>query len=61
MMAGTDDFIYGQSVAIHQCLEKLGIKHDYEEYKGFHEWNLWDDAIEKMLTLFLGEPRKDWE
>jgi S-formylglutathione hydrolase FrmB len=60
MMDGTDDFIYGQSVAIHQCLEKLGIEHVYEEYKGFHEWDIWDDAIEKMLTLFLGEPRKDW-
>jgi S-formylglutathione hydrolase FrmB len=61
LMCGTDDFIYNQSVAVHQCLQKLEIDHIYEEYKGFHEWDIWDDAIERMLTLFLGEGRKDWE
>jgi S-formylglutathione hydrolase FrmB len=60
MMCGTDDFIYKQSFDVHQCLEKLKIEHIYEECKGFHEWDIWDDAVEKMLFLFLGEGRKDW-
>jgi S-formylglutathione hydrolase FrmB len=61
MVCGTADFIYQQSVDTHNLLNELGIEHRFDEFPGaFHEWDVWDEAIERMLKLFLGEGRKDW-
>jgi S-formylglutathione hydrolase FrmB len=60
LMGGTDDFLFKETVEVHKICEKLGIEHTFEEFKAFHEWDVWDEAIEKMLKIFLGEGRKDW-
>jgi S-formylglutathione hydrolase FrmB len=61
MVCGTSDFIYNHSLETHKQLDELGIEHIYEEFNGkFHEWDVWDEAIEKMLEHFLGPGRKDW-
>jgi S-formylglutathione hydrolase FrmB len=61
MVCGTADFIYQHTLDVHRRLGELGIEHIYEEFEGkFHEWDVWDEAIEKMLKHFLGEGRKDW-
>ncbi|MHC6201634.1 alpha/beta hydrolase [Breznakiellaceae bacterium SP9] len=61
MVCGTADFIYRQSLDTHALLTELGIEHRFDEFRGaFHEWDVWDEAIERMLKLFLGEGRKDW-
>ncbi|GHV72781.1 tributyrin esterase [Spirochaetia bacterium] len=61
MVCGTADFLYQQSADTHTLLNELGIEHRFDEFPGaFHEWDVWDEAIERMLKLFLGEGRKDW-
>jgi S-formylglutathione hydrolase FrmB len=61
MVAGTADFLYQQAVDVHKQLDELGIEHIYEEVPGaFHEWDVWDEAIERFMKHFLGEGRKDW-
>lgn len=61
MVCGTSDFIYNHSLETHKQLDELGIEHIYEEFDGkFHEWDVWDEAVEKMLEHFLGPGRKDW-
>jgi S-formylglutathione hydrolase FrmB len=60
LMGGTDDFLFHETVKVHELCNQLGIEHTYEAFKAFHEWDVWDEAIEKMLKLFLGDGRKDW-
>jgi S-formylglutathione hydrolase FrmB len=60
LMGGTSDFLFNETVKVHEICRELGIEHTYEEFKAFHEWDVWDEAVEKMLKLFLGEGRRDW-
>lgn len=53
MVCGTEDFLYPQTLKIKEQCEKT-VKHFYyEEYQGVHEWRIWDQAIEKMLAMYL--------
>ena len=60
MMCGTDDFLYGHTCRARQLCAENGIEVDYEEWPGYHEWDMWDEAIERMLKKFLGPGRKDY-
>jgi len=60
MMCGTEDFLYPSTIDIRNYCMDLGLDMTYEEVTGFHEWDIWDDAIKKMLKVFLGEGRVDW-
>jgi S-formylglutathione hydrolase FrmB len=61
MVAGSADFLYQQSVDVHNQLVGLKIPHLYDVFPGaFHEWDVWDEAIERFLKHFLGPGRKDW-
>jgi S-formylglutathione hydrolase FrmB len=61
LVCGTSDFIYNHTLNVHKELDALGIEHIYEEFEGAsHEWDVWDEAIEKMLKHFLGPERADW-
>lgn len=60
MMCGTDDFLYGHTNAVRPLCEKYLPDFIYEEWPGHHEWDMWDEAIERMLKHFLGPGRKDF-
>lgn len=60
MMCGTDDFLYSQTCRVKNLCKEAIPQFTYEEWPGCHEWNMWDEAIEKMLVKFLGPGRKDF-
>lgn len=54
---GEDDFIYDNSLRLHEKLEKTGVAHTWESVKGFsHEWRFWDAQLEKFINWL---PRTD--
>ena len=49
MAAGTDDWLYSQSVELHAHLEKLGFEVKWISAPGNHNWEFWDTHIQKVL------------
>ena len=41
IICGKTDFVYQSAVALHQTLEKGGIKHNFVETDGGHIWPNW--------------------
>ena len=60
MMCGTEDFLYGESCVVRELCEKALPDFAYEEWPGHHEWDMWDEAVERMLKRFLGPGRADF-
>jgi S-formylglutathione hydrolase FrmB len=60
MVCGRQDFLYPMTTEVRRQLAENHIDHIYEEWDGFHEWDVWDAALEKMLRHFLGDGRMDW-
>ncbi len=50
---GTEDFLIEDNRAFHRHLQKLGIKHEYEEFPGSHEWGYWDLHIQQALKFHV--------
>ena len=50
---GTEDFLLDDSRHFHAHLEKLGIKHVYQENHGDHNWAYWDEHIQQTLEFVL--------
>lgn len=48
---GTEDFLYQDNVKFHAYLQELGIKHDYAEHPGAHEWGYWDQHVQEALAF----------
>ncbi|HJN15073.1 MAG TPA: alpha/beta hydrolase family protein [Armatimonadota bacterium] len=48
---GVDDFLIEHNREFHAHLEKLGIKHEYEEFPGDHSWGYWDLRIQEALAF----------
>ena len=61
MMCGTEDFLYKQTCKVRELCEQSLSDFCYEEWPGHHEWDMWDEAIERMLKLFLGKGRIDFQ
>ena len=49
MAAGTDDWLYSQSVELHNHLEKLGFNVKWVSAPGNHDWHFWDTHIQEVL------------
>jgi enterochelin esterase-like enzyme len=49
MAAGTDDWLYSQSVELHKHLEKLGFNVKWVSAPGNHDWHFWDTHIQEVL------------
>jgi len=48
---GTEDFLLESNRAFHKHLTKLGIKHEYAENPGEHNWTYWDEHIQETLDF----------
>lgn len=48
---GTDDHLLGDSRAVHDELQRLGIPHDYREHPGAHDWDYWDAHVRDALAF----------
>lgn len=52
---GTEDFIYGESLNLHNLLDELKIDHIYKESPGDHSWSFWDDYIEQVIEWMVNK------
>jgi S-formylglutathione hydrolase FrmB len=50
---GRDDFLIESNRHFHAQLEKLGVKHEYAEYAGEHNWAYWDKHVPKTIAFVL--------
>jgi putative tributyrin esterase len=50
---GTEDFLLSQNREFHKQLTDLGIKHEYEEFPGDHNWAYWDKHVQEAITFNL--------
>ena len=50
---GTEDFLLESNRTLHRELENLGIKHEYEEFTGDHNWEYWDEHIREAIEFNL--------
>ncbi|MGN6506144.1 MAG: alpha/beta hydrolase [Tepidisphaeraceae bacterium] len=48
---GTEDFLIDSNRAYTQALTDLGIRHEYEEFPGAHNWDYWDTHIRGAIAF----------
>lgn len=53
MACGTEDFLINENRNYHNFLNSEGIDHTYIESPGVHDWNFWNDYIEKAIMWAL--------
>ena len=51
-MCGTEDFLYAHNQTFRQAAEKSGIRFEYREGPGDHNWDYWDECIKYALQFF---------
>ncbi len=57
LAAGTEDWLYPQSVKLHQHLERLGYDVKWISAPGNHDWHFWDTHIQEVLDwLPISQP-----
>ncbi|MDH6364856.1 putative tributyrin esterase [Enterococcus sp. PF1-24] len=55
LACGTEDFLYGANQGMHQAMEKLKVAHTFEEGPGDHNWQFWDEWIQRGLAWMFAE------
>lgn len=48
---GKKDFLYGNNIKFINYLKKTGIRHEYIEYEGGHDWTVWDPSISDFIDF----------
>lgn len=49
---GRDDLLISHNRKLHQQCINAGIKHEYQEFEGGHEWEYWQEHIKETLLFF---------
>jgi len=57
MCCGTEDFIYKNNVEFKKYLDEIGFENKYHEQPGVHNWDFWDDEIQRVLEWLPIERR----
>lgn len=55
MSCGTDDYLYKDNVKLRDHLKTFDYDYTYEEYAGDHDWEYWDEHIQRILEWAFGE------
>ena len=50
---GTEDFLIESNRTLHRELGELGIRHEYQEFPGDHNWEYWDEHIREAIAFNL--------
>jgi len=53
MDCGLNDNLLKEHRKFHAYLKKIGFKHKYREYPGFHCWDYWDIHIQESIAFIL--------
>lgn len=48
---GTADELLADNRALHEKLDAIGVKHEYEEFPGGHNWAYWDEHVQEALAF----------
>jgi S-formylglutathione hydrolase FrmB len=48
---GTEDFLLDDNRTFHAFLDYMGVKHEYEEFPGGHDWDYWDLHVRDALRF----------
>ncbi|KPK62499.1 MAG: esterase, partial [Planctomycetes bacterium SM23_32] len=48
---GTEDGLIEENRAFHAHLAELGIRHEYQEFPGAHDWGYWDVHVREALAF----------
>jgi S-formylglutathione hydrolase FrmB len=51
---GVEDFRLEDNRQFHQALQVLNIQHEYQEFRGNHNWDYWDVHIREALAFHAG-------
>ncbi len=54
LSCGTEDGLLKDTRRMHALLDEHGVAHAYREAPGNHNWDFWDDEIQRALKLFFG-------
>ncbi|WDE98047.1 alpha/beta hydrolase family protein [Lentisphaera profundi] len=55
---GTEDFFLKVNRNLHTLLKSKGVKHNYEEHPGAHNWDYWKAAIIRQMPFISKEFKK---
>ncbi len=55
MCCGTEDFLTENNREFHRFLTDRGVKHEYYEGPGVHDFSFWNEYTPKMIELLFGE------
>jgi S-formylglutathione hydrolase FrmB len=47
---GTEDFLYSGNLKTRDVAQGLDLDYTYEEGPGMHNWDFWDEWIQRVLT-----------
>jgi S-formylglutathione hydrolase FrmB len=50
---GIEDDLRKENLRFKEQIEKLDLDYTYEEWKGIHDWNFFNDALKKSLRIWL--------
>lgn len=53
MACGTEDFLLNENRSYHDFLTSEDVEHTYVEGPGVHDWNFWNEYIEKAILWAL--------
>ncbi len=52
LACGTEDFLYRHNTRARDTLRENGFELTWEEWSGVHDWDFWDKAASRAITLF---------
>lgn len=52
LTCGTDDFLYQDNQRLLHHLERIGLPHEYYEWKGDHTWEFWEQSMKLAFDYF---------
>ncbi len=55
IVIGTDDFLLERARNTVAFLKDAGIRHEYRELPGAHNWKFWMERVTEFLPMFCGE------
>lgn len=50
---GSGDALFAGSVALHEALEKTGVRHIWHESPGLHDWQVWRQHLHEFAPLLF--------
>ncbi len=60
LACGEQDFLFEANQELHEYLNSIQYDHVYDTHAGIHNWDFWDDEIQKVLKWLPLQSTKDF-